>query len=219
MAHRVKLWEAARPSLDQPDPLDPLDLLVLPNLCSRPLLHPKRQIRPHSLSPSASEASSRLSLETRLSEGGSFFSTSRLRLAGAGHTRQKSSQAVQVHPTIKEEPSVAALRAQASPYASTEGKGKTITQPPQVVKVRSWYADGQEDEDEEVLQQMKKWSELQHEANYECRRGKMLWEDPRSNSFMGEISLNPHTTIGSSDTPSRRVLSAKDCTGYHGLPS
>ena len=140
-------------------------------------------------SPSASEASSRLSLETRLSEGGSFFSTSRLRPAGTGHTRQKSSQAVKIHPTIKEEPSIATLRAKASPNDDlvSKAKAKTVNPAAEVVRVRSWYADGQEDDDEEVMQQMKKWSELRHEADYECRRGKELWDDPRSISFMGEL--------------------------------
>lgn len=55
-------------------------------------------------SPSASETSSRMSLETRLSEGPygrPFF---------AGHQRQRSSAAVQPQPTIKEEPSIANLR-------------------------------------------------------------------------------------------------------------
>ena len=136
-------------------------------------------------SPSTSEASSRLSLETKFSDGASLFSASRLRPLGAGHARQKSSQGVTLHPTIKEEPSLATLRANCSPAAISQAKvGAVAARAP--VKVKSWYADGEEDDDQEVLEQMRKWSELRHEAEHECRRGKELWQDPRSSSYEGE---------------------------------
>ncbi|ORX38363.1 hypothetical protein BD324DRAFT_620565 [Kockovaella imperatae] len=155
-------------------------------------------------SPSASESSSRLSLETRFSDGASSFSASRLRPLGAGHARQKSSQGVTVHPTIKEEPSLTTLRAKISPR-NVQNDNSTIRVagpgPRQPIQVKSWYADGEEEEeeveDQEMLQQMKKWSELRHEAEYECRRGKMLWQDPRSSSY--EEFSPPKTVRGIMD--------------------
>ena len=60
-------------------------------------------------SPSTSEASSRMSLETRFSEGPptrSFF---------AGHRRQQSSVVVQPQATIREEPSAGNVRPKQSP--------------------------------------------------------------------------------------------------------
>lgn len=90
-------------------------------------------------SPSASESSSRMSLETRLSEGPygrPFF---------AGHQRQRSSAAVQPQPTIKEEPSLANLRNAHGDYD-------------EVTTVRS-YLDWEREADEECKRVRDVWED------------------------------------------------------------
>ncbi|KAK4686250.1 hypothetical protein P7C73_g3889, partial [Tremellales sp. Uapishka_1] len=104
-------------------------------------------------SPSASETSSRMSLDTK-------FSEPRARPHGAGHHRQKSSAGVHVHATIKEEASMATLRPKR-----------------EEVEVVGW------DAEDNGQQELRAWLQWEREANDEFRRMRSCWEDSEASKF------------------------------------
>jgi serine/arginine repetitive matrix protein 2 len=115
-------------------------------------------------SPSASEASSRMSLETRFSENPSIFSASRVRPRGMGHARQVSSAGLQLPATIREQPSMATLRA-----------NRCSSSPPRV-QVVGWDGDVTV-EKESAEKAVKCWLSFQREADDEYKRTKYSWQD------------------------------------------
>ncbi|ORY35692.1 hypothetical protein BCR39DRAFT_27980 [Naematelia encephala] len=125
-------------------------------------------------SPSASETSSRLSLDTRFSDGSSLFSASRIRPLHGGHQRQKSSAGVRPQATIREEPSMATLRAartSSSPAAIRVVPSRsTLRGSPKVI------LDNEED-DLSRMRAVKSWLQFEREAGDEYRRTKDHWSD------------------------------------------
>jgi serine/arginine repetitive matrix protein 2 len=110
-------------------------------------------------SPSTSETSSRLSLETRFSsDAGSVFSS----IGRFGHQRQKSSIQVQRQETIREEPSTATLRGLAASHRSKHHP----------VKVKGWDDDFEDADEEETPETIRYWNEWKREADAEYRRMK-----------------------------------------------
>lgn len=122
-------------------------------------------------SPSASEASSRLSLDSKMSDAGSLFGSVG-RATGAGHLRQKSSVGVKVQATIKEEPSNATLRGAARTRQSRAE--------PRVV---DW------DEDATPPETVRSWNEWKREADEEFRRMRSYAGegDEGKDSIQGEL--------------------------------
>lgn len=123
-------------------------------------------------SPSASETSGRASLDTAISDG---FSVFRARPRGAGHQRQKSSAGVVPQPTIREEPSMATLRAaKTSNGPSHQASRATLREP----KIAKWSSGAESDlESEADIDVVSNWLKLQREADDECRRNQMEWAD------------------------------------------
>ena len=136
-------------------------------------------------SPSASEASSRLSLETKMSDVASIFGSIG-RPNGGGHSRQKSSVGVQVQATIREEPSNATLR-----DAALARQKRTE---PRVV---DW------DDDGTPAETVRSWNEWKREADKEYRRmrsydgdddqaqeviaGELIWLDRKGGRLTGRL--------------------------------
>lgn len=117
-------------------------------------------------SPSASETSSRISLETRFSDSSSIFDARRNRPYAAGHYRQKSSAGVKLHATIREEPSTVTLRP-----TKISTSPKCVPAEPKIV---SWDADQLE---EGSMHTLKSWLEWQREAGDEYQKVKDEWVD------------------------------------------
>ncbi len=115
-------------------------------------------------SPSESETSSRMSLDTKISDPFSESSETHGRPHGLGHYRQKSSAVVKLEATIREEPSTATLR----PARNTSDSPGRLE--PEVV---SWDAE----EESGGVQVFKSWLEWQREAGDECRRVRDDWVD------------------------------------------
>ena len=125
-------------------------------------------------SPSASEASSRLSLDSRMSDAGSHYGSVG-RPTGAGHLRQRSSAGVKVHATIKEEPSNATLRDAA--------RNRQARVEPRVV---DWDDDGAPPET------VRSWNEWKREADEEYRRMR---------SYAGESDRGKDASSGELEDP------------------
>jgi len=115
-------------------------------------------------SPSASEASSRLSLETKFSDVPSVFTASRIR---PGHVRQKSSAVIgaKLQTTIKEERSSNTLRANRKAQAGATPK----SQRPKARAV-DW-------DDDTPIETVKSWVAWKREADDEYRRTRTHWVD------------------------------------------
>ncbi|WWC63483.1 uncharacterized protein I303_106086 [Kwoniella dejecticola CBS 10117] len=116
-------------------------------------------------SPSASETSSRLSLDTNAA---SITLGHRIRPIGAGHYRQKSSAGVKVEATIHEMPSMATLRAKNSPRPTS-----VVSREPKIVGVD----DLGEREEVDRMKSVRKWVEWEREALDEFRKTKTCWRD------------------------------------------
>lgn len=115
-------------------------------------------------SPSASETSSRISLETKFSDVASIFSATRVRPLGAGHARQKSSAQVKLQATIKEEPSHATLRA----------KAQRQRVEPAII-----------DYDDTPPETIRSWLEWKREADDEYKRMKAYGQDTEVDDVLG----------------------------------
>lgn len=135
-------------------------------------------------SPSASESSSRLSLDTKLSENASVGS-SRTRPRGAGHHRQKSSAVVNLEATIKEEPSLATLRlSKGSPDAVVRlpihHSSRTTLRGPQVEiwgESEDVDLDGDDADTHTHTDAVTSWLRFQREADAVCRRTRSFYRD------------------------------------------
>ena len=127
-------------------------------------------------SPSASEASSRLSLETKFSDVPSVLSARRIR---HGHIRQKSSAGIgaRLQATIKEERSSATLKA--SRKAQAEHAEKLHQDKTKAV---DW------DDDDAPMETVRSWVEWKREADDEYRRTRTYWVDDEEskNAVAGE---------------------------------
>lgn len=133
-------------------------------------------------SPSASETSSRFSLDTRHSEGPIFGPNGRVRPMGAGHHRQKSSAGVIPQATIKEEPSIATIRPnRCSDSSSVKYRESEI-------EMINWET-GEVDAGDQA---MKGWLQWKREADDEYRRTKREWQDSEESKMAVEgRCLNP----------------------------
>ena len=116
-------------------------------------------------SPSASEASSRLSLETKFSDVPSIFSAGQIR---SGHIRQKSSAGIgaKLQATIKEERSNATLRAGRKAQLENGKKARKIQASP-----------GEWDDGDSSMETVRSWVEWKREADDEYRRTRTYWMD------------------------------------------
>ncbi|WWC71395.1 uncharacterized protein I206_105350 [Kwoniella pini CBS 10737] len=132
-------------------------------------------------SPSASETSSRLSLDTNAA---SVTLGQRIRSNGAGHYRQKSSAGVKVEPTIHEMPSMATLRAKNSPPPNS-----IVSREPTIVGVDD--LDGSEDVDR--MRSVRNWVEWEREAVDEFRKTKNCWMDSEESNHALEDWKMPTT--------------------------
>ncbi|OCF39113.1 hypothetical protein I317_07096 [Kwoniella heveanensis CBS 569] len=137
-------------------------------------------------SPSASETSSRLSLDTNAA---SITLGTRVRPAGAGHYRQKSSAGVKVEATIHEMPSIATLRAN-KPSASPGGRSHSVTsREPTIVGVDELG----EEEEIDRMRSVRNWVEWEREAVDEFRKAKSCWRDSEESKHILEDWKMPKT--------------------------
>ncbi|WVW85433.1 hypothetical protein I302_107471 [Kwoniella bestiolae CBS 10118] len=136
-------------------------------------------------SPSASETSSRLSLDTNAA---SINLGRRTRPTGAGHYRQKSSAGVNVDATIHEMPSMATLRANKS-SASPRPRGQ-VSREPTIVGVDDL---GKQDEFDR-MRSVRNWVEWEREAVDEFRKTKNCWRDSEESKHALEDWKMPTTT-------------------------
>ena len=86
---------------------------------------------------------------------------------------------VKVHATIKEEPSIATLRAYGSniPSDGVPGKNATVVkQQPSPTDVLSFYT-GDETDGDIQMSTLKSWLDWEREAEDVCRRGRDMWYD------------------------------------------
>ncbi|WWC90533.1 uncharacterized protein L201_005469 [Kwoniella dendrophila CBS 6074] len=130
-------------------------------------------------SPSASETSSRLSLDTNAA---SITLGQRIRPSGAGHYRQKSSAGVKIEATIHEMPSMATLRAKNS-SASPKSREPTIVGVDDL---------GEEDEYDR-MRSIRNWVEWEREAVDEFRKTKNCWRDSEESKHAIEDWKMPTT--------------------------
>ncbi|WWD02210.1 hypothetical protein V865_000248 [Kwoniella europaea PYCC6329] len=136
-------------------------------------------------SPSASETSSRLSLDT---DAASITLGRRTRPTGAGHYRQKSSAGVNVDATIHEMPSMATLRANKS--SASPRPHSLISREPTIVGVD----DLGEDEEFDRMKSVRNWVEWEREAVDEFRKTKNCWRDSEESKHALEDWKMPTTT-------------------------
>ncbi|WVQ79720.1 hypothetical protein IAT38_001820 [Cryptococcus sp. DSM 104549] len=123
-------------------------------------------------SPSASETSSRLSLDTNAA---SFTLGTRTRPRGAGHNRGKSSAQVNIDSTIHEMPSMATLRPKKSSNSPrpVSVASHTTAREPTIVGV-----DGLEtDEEVDRMHSVRNWVQWEREAMDEFRKTRNGWVD------------------------------------------
>ncbi|WVF67509.1 hypothetical protein IAT40_002265 [Kwoniella sp. CBS 6097] len=137
-------------------------------------------------SPSASESSSRLSLDTNAA---SITLGTRVRPSGAGHYRQKSSAGVKVEATIHEMPSMATLRAKKSSASPSGRPNSVISREPTIVGV------GELGEEEEIdrMRSVRNWVEWEREAEDEFRKTKSCWRDSEESKHVLEGWKMPQT--------------------------
>ncbi|KAK6910839.1 hypothetical protein I203_104873 [Kwoniella mangroviensis CBS 8507] len=136
-------------------------------------------------SPSASETSSRLSLDTNAA---SINLGRRTRPTGAGHYRQKSSAGVNVDATIHEMPSMATLRANKS--AASPRPHSLISREPTIVGVDDLGGD----EEFDRMKSVRNWVEWEREAVDEFRKTKNCWRDSEESKHALEDWKMPSTT-------------------------
>ncbi|WVQ95117.1 hypothetical protein IAU59_002211 [Kwoniella sp. CBS 9459] len=139
-------------------------------------------------SPSASETSSRLSLDTNAA---SITLGTRIRPAGAGHYRQKSSAGVKVEATIHEMPSMNTLRANKSSASPGGRSNGVVSREPTIVGV-----DGVGEEEVEEIDRMRSvrnWVEWEREVQDEFRKTKSCWRDSEESKNILEGWKMPQT--------------------------
>ncbi|WWD19225.1 hypothetical protein CI109_103683 [Kwoniella shandongensis] len=142
-------------------------------------------------SPSASETSSRLSLDTNAA---SITLGTRTRPRGSGHYRQKSSAGVRIDATIHEMPSMATLRANkssTSPSVRAKNSRSSLRdREPTIIG-----GDGlTEDDGSDKMKSVRRWIEWEREAVDEFRKTKSCWVDSDESKHALEDWKMPKTT-------------------------
>ncbi|WRT68579.1 uncharacterized protein IL334_005557 [Kwoniella shivajii] len=136
-------------------------------------------------SPSASETSSRISLDT---DAASISLGRRIRPSGAGHYRQKSSAGVKVDATIHEMPSAATLRGSKTP--SSPQANRIASREPTIVGIDNLG----EGVDFDRMRSVRNWVEWEREAVDEFRKTKHCWRDSEESKHAVEDWKMPTTT-------------------------
>jgi serine/arginine repetitive matrix protein 2 len=154
------------------------------NLVFKPHASTSQPDTPALSSPSASEASSRFSLETRFTDAPSIITATRFR---PGHLRQKSSAGIgaKLQATIKEERSSATLRANRKAQADHVGKARQDG-----IQTVDW------DEHDTPLETVRSWVEWKREADEEFWQTRTYWIDDKESqdAMAGEWSTGPLPT-------------------------
>ncbi|KAK8854634.1 hypothetical protein IAR55_003373 [Kwoniella newhampshirensis] len=145
-------------------------------------------------SPSASEASSRTSLDTNAA---SITLGNRTRPRGSGHYRQKSSAGVKIDATIHEMPSIATVRANKS---SASPGGRVISMKNSHSTIRDHEVsiigpeDFDEDDDLDRMRSIRRWLDFEREAEYEFKKTRRCWMDSEASKLALSEWKMPKTT-------------------------